>query len=79
MKINIYKEDTLYIIVNGENGLSHFFKNIDNLEYTIEPHPENIERHVLKYTLDGENFNIGISEVIAESILNEYRTEFIDE
>ena len=79
MKINIYKENNLYIIINGENGLSNFFTNIDNVEYTIEPHPENPERHILKYTLGNENFNIGISEVVAESILNKYRLEFINE
>lgn len=79
MKINIYKDGNLYIIINGENGLSNFFKNVDNVEYTIEPHPENLERHILKYTLGNENFNIGISEVVAESILNKYRLEFINE
>jgi hypothetical protein len=79
MKINIYKEESLYIIVNGKNGLDHFFKNVDSLEYTVEPSPENSQRHILKYTLNGENFNIGISEVVAESILNKYRIEFINE
>jgi len=79
MKINIYKGNSLYIIINGENGLSHFFKNIDDLEYTLEPNPENPERHMLKYTLGDEKFNIGISEVVAESILNKYRAEFINE
>jgi hypothetical protein len=79
MKINIYKEENLYIIVNGKSGLDHFFKNLEILEYTIEPNPENSERHILKYTLGDEKFNIGISEVVAESILNKYRAEFINE
>ena len=79
MKINVYKEDSLYIIINGDNGLSHFFKNIDGLDYTLEPNPQNSERHILKYTIEGEEFHVGVSEVIAESILNEYRIEIVDE
>ena len=79
MTINVYKEDNVFIKINGENSLVNFFKNIDSVKYTIEPNTNVDNRHILKYMLDNVEYIIGIGDVVAESILNEYRIELLDE
>jgi hypothetical protein len=79
MKVNIYKENNIFIMINEENSLVNFFKNIDNLKYTIEPNINIDGRHILKYVLDNIEYVVSVGDVVAESILNEYRIEFLDE
>jgi hypothetical protein len=78
MKINIYKDEKILISVFGQNAIN-FFKNKDNLTYTIEPNTKTEDRHFLKYVFEGHTFNVEINDTIAEAILNEYRFEFINE
>jgi hypothetical protein len=79
MTINIYKENNIFITINGENPLVNFLKNIDSVKYTIEPNKNVDNRHILKYMFDNVEYIIGIGDVVAESILNEYRIELLDE
>jgi hypothetical protein len=83
MKINIYKDEKIFISVSGQNA-TNFFKNKDNLTYTIEPNTiepntKTEERHLLKYVFEEHTFNVGINDAMAEAILNEYRFELINE
>jgi len=78
MKINIYKDEKILISVFGQNAIN-FFKNKDNLTYTIEPNTKTEDRHFLKYVFEEHTFNVEINDTIAEAILNEYRFEFINE
>jgi hypothetical protein len=79
MKVNIYKDNNIFIMIDGENSLINFFKNIDNVKYTIEPNIKIDGRHILKYTLDNVDYGVSIGDVMAESILNEYKVELTDE
>jgi len=78
MKINIYKDEKILISLFGQNAIN-FFKNKDNLTYTIEPNTKTEGRHFLKYVFEEHTFNIDINDTIAEAILNEYRFELINE
>jgi hypothetical protein len=79
MKMNIYKEEKILASIAGENSLINFFKNKNNIIYTIEPNIKTEGRHILKYVFEDNSFIIGIGDIIAEAILNEYRTELVDE
>ena len=78
MKINIYKDEKIFISVSGQNA-TNFFKNKDNLTYTIEPDTKTEGRHFIKYVFEENTFNVGINDAMAEAILNEYRFELINE
>jgi hypothetical protein len=79
MKINIYKNDEILLSIPGENTLTNFFKNRESVTYTIEPNPKIESRHILRYVFQNKDFAVGIDDIMAESILNEYRTEQVDE
>ena len=79
MKINIYKDEKIIISVSGQYALNNFFKNKDNLTYTIEPNTKTEERHFLKYVFEEDTFYVEINDTMAEAILNEYRFELINE
>jgi hypothetical protein len=79
MTINIYKEDSILLSIPGDNSLVTFFKNKNYIKYTIEPNTKTEGRHVLKYTFDKQEYSVSISDIMAESILNEYRTEWVNE
>jgi hypothetical protein len=79
MKINIYKDEKIFISVSGQNALTDFFKNKNSITYTIEPNIKTEGRHILKYVVEDNSFIISIGDIMAEAILNEYRMELIDE
>jgi hypothetical protein len=79
MTINIYKENSILLSIPGDNSLVTFFKNKNDIKYTIEPNTKTEGRHVLKYAFDKQEYSVSISDIMAESILNEYRTEWVDE
>jgi hypothetical protein len=79
MTINIYKEDSMLLSIPGDNSLVTFFKNKNDIKYIIEPNTKTEGRHVLKYTFDKQEYSVSISDIMAESILNEYRTEWVNE
>jgi hypothetical protein len=79
MKINIYKDEKIFISVSAQNDMIDFFKNKNSITYTIEPNIETKGRHFLKYVFEENTFNAGINDTMAEAILNEYRFELINE
>ena len=80
MKIIVYiNEEPTISIPEGVGPLFTFFKNKDVIKYEIIPHELYSHKHILKFTFEGEDFNVGIEDPLAECILNEYRTELVDE
>jgi len=79
MTINIYKKENLILSLPGENVLVSFFKNRENTTYTIESNIKKEATHILKYFFEGNSYSVIINDIIAESILNEYRTEWVNE
>jgi hypothetical protein len=80
MKIIIYKDEEPTIrIPESAAVLFTFFKNKDVIKYEITPHELSSNKHILKFTFEDKDFNVGIEDLLAESILNEYRTELVDE
>jgi len=79
MRIVIYKnEEPKFSIPEGAGSLFTFFKNKDVIEYQITPSPLSTTKHLLTFTFEGKDFNVGIEDLLAECILNDYRTEMVD-
>jgi hypothetical protein len=79
MTINIYKNNIILLTISEHNDLVNFFKNKENIKYEITPNLKTDGRHILKYTIEDKKYIIGISDIVAECILNDYRLEWIDE
>jgi len=81
MKINIYKDESLFIFFTGTNNpLAIFFINRDSInKYDMSPDFSEQDRHFLKYSFNEKDYSLNINSSMAEAILNEYRVELLDE
>ena len=73
MKINIYKDESLFIFFTATNNpLAIFFINKDFInEYEISPDLSAQDRHYLKYSFYGKDYSLNENSSMAEAILNE--------
>jgi hypothetical protein len=81
MKINVYKDESLFISFTGKNNpLAIFFINKESIiDYKINPDLSAEDRHDLRYSFNEKDYLVNINSNMAEAVLNNYRTELVDE
>ena len=83
MKINIYKEETLFTSITFNiiyNPMGIYFMNKEFInEYKITPDLTAQDRHNFTYSFNGKNYLVNIHSSLAEVILNNYRIELLEE
>jgi hypothetical protein len=81
MKINIYKNEELFISVAGTNNpLAKFFMNKDFItDYKFSPDLSQKDRYNFKYIFNEEEHLLNVTFHVGEAVLNNYRMELLDE
>jgi len=81
MNFNIYKDEKIFISFTAtKNPLAIFFINKESIaNYEISPDMSAENRHYLTYSFNKKDYSLNINSNMAEAVLNNYRTELVDE